>query len=484
MQSMKKFIKQTSILLISLVFLNSSCTGWLDLLPEDDLVSDEFWMSQEDVESVLFNTYGVFAGEVKTLLLWGELRGGLFSEGLSIPGDASRILLGDVTEVNSLTNWASLYKVINGANQIIKFAPAVVEKDPSFSTIELNQILSEAVFLRSISYFYLIRTFRDIPLILEPYTSDEQDYYPPKSDEIEVLQQIKKDLDQVIGNAVNSYESLEYTKGRATKYAIHALLADVNLWINNYPEVITHCDAIINSHNFALLGKSNWFENFYPGNSNSSIFEIQFSKRWGTSPGLYETFSYQKGRQYTINPRILELFETDDARGFGASYGKGNLEVWKYIGINPDEERGDALNDNNFIIYRLADIMLLKAEALVEMGDFGSAGNLINEIRLKRGVSEVTIEPNLEAYEDFLMDERARELLGEGKYWFDLIRIGTRDDYRRKEKVINSLILNAAAETILALQVKFQDPYSWYLPINKDELMINLQLEQNPYYKN
>ena len=100
----------------------------------------------------------------------------MLSEGRNVPSDASKILMGDITETNSLINWSSLYKVINGANQILEFAPQVVARDPSFSLLELNQILSEALFLRAISYFYLVRTFRDVPLILEPYVSDEQNY--------------------------------------------------------------------------------------------------------------------------------------------------------------------------------------------------------------------------------------------------------------------------------------------------------------------
>jgi hypothetical protein len=471
-------------LTLGISLLNFSCSDWLNLLPEDDLVSEEFWMSQEDVESVLFNTYGVFAGEVKTLLLWGELRGGLFSEGRSTPSDAAKILLGDVTEINSLSKWSAMYKVINGSNQILEFAPDVLQRDPSFSRIELNQILAEALFLRSLSYFYLVRTFKDVPLILEPYTSDEQNYYPSKTSDEVILAQIVDDLNRALPDAPSSYISVEYTKGRATKYAIHALLADIYLWQDNYNQAVFHCDEILKSNRFALLGASNWFENFYPGNSNSSIFEIQFSKRWGATPGLYETFSYQKGRQYVMNPRIVELFEFDDVRGEGASWGKQNFEVWKYVGINEEDERGDVLNDNNFIFYRLADITLLKAEAMIQMNNFQEAQDLINQIRTKRGLAEVEIEPVLNEFEDFLMDERARELMGEGRYWFDLIRIGKRDNYRRKEKVINSLVLNASAETILALQVKFQDPYSWYMPINRDELQINLQLEQNPYYQN
>jgi len=469
---------------IALLLGNQACSEWLNLLPEDELVSDEFWMSQEDVESVLSNTYGTFSGEVKKLLLWGELRGGLMSEGRNIPSDPSRILKGDVTETNSLTSWSALYKVINGANQIIQFAPSVVDRDPSFSKLELNQIISEALFLRSISYFYLVRTFKEVPLILEPYTSDEQDYYPAKSTEEDVMSQIISDLNRALDNAVISFGSVEYDKGRATRYAIGALLADVYLWLDDYNNAIIHCDEIIGSGRFALLGAGNWFQNFYPGNSNSSIFEIQFSKRWGTTPGLYETFSYQRGRQYTINPRILDIYEPEDVRGLGTTYSSNNLEIWKYVGINPEEERGDAYNDNNFIIYRLADIMLMKAEALIQLDNFDDALSIINEIRTKRGIGETSMEPTKEAFEDLLLDERARELAAEGKFWFDLIRIGKRDNYRRKERVITALILNASADVILSLQTKFQDPNSWFLPVSRDELQINTNLQQNPYYQN
>lgn len=476
------YIRFLLIVLFSISF--TACSDWLDLLPEDDLVSEEFWMSQEDVESILSDTYADFASQVKTLLLWGELRGGLLSEGRNVPSDAAKIMSGDVTETNSYAQWSTLYKVINGANQILEFAPTVVEWDPSFSQNDLNQILSEALFLRSLSYFYLVRVFRDVPLILIPYTSDEQDYYPSKSTADVILAQIIQDLNKSLENAVNSFSSTEYTKGRATVFAVHALLADVYLWTDQYNLAAENCDAIIYSGKYALLGAGNWFENFYPGNSNSSIFEIQFSKRWGTTPGLYETFSYQQRRQFTINPRVLELFMVEDVREDGATYSTNNLEIWKYVGINEEEERGVALNDNNFIIYRLADVILMKAEAMIELGSFDEALNLINEVRTKRGIGEIEADANLEAFEDILLDERSRELLAEGKHWFDLVRMGKRDDYRRKQKVINSLILNAPAEAVLALKVKFQDPYSWYLPINRDELQVNLNLEQNPYYQN
>lgn len=472
-----------AVRLLFLVTL-SSCTNWLELTPEDDLVSNEFWKSQEDVEAVLSNTYGTLAQQTKTLLLWGELRGGLLSEGRSVPSDASKILKGDVTEQNSLVRWAGLYKVINGANQILLYAPDVVARDPSFTPAELREVKSEALFLRALSYFYLVRTFKEVPLLLDPYVTDEQDYYPPKSEEGTILARILSDLNEALDGAAESFENTEATKGRATIYAVHALLADVNLWMDRYNEAILHCDEILNSPDYGLMGANSWFRNFYPGNSNSSILEIQFSRKWNYTSGLYETFSYRKNKQFTLNPRVVEIFGQTDVRGEGATYAIANLEIWKYIGINPQDERGDELDDNNYILYRLADIMLLKAEALAELGSFDESLNEVNKLREKRDVEPATAEPSISAFENLILEERSRELAAEGKYWFDLLRIGKRDNYRNKEMVISALTLNASADEIPALTAKFQDPYSWYLPIHQDELQINTNLVQNPYYQN
>ncbi len=481
---MNKFIIKYIIFFFLAGGISWSCADWLELYPEDSLVSEEYWKSGNDVEAVLANTYGKLARQVKTLLLWGELRGGLLSEGTNIPSDPARIMRGDVTDMNGISRWANMYAVINGANQVIAYAPEVVARDPSFTVAELNRAMSEAYFLRALSYFYLIRTFKEVPLITEPYVSDEQDYYPYKATETELMAQIISDLGNAVTRAVPSFNSLAETKGRATLYAVHSLMADVHLWNNDFEKAIEHCNIIINSRNYALLAGNLWFENFYPGNSNSSIFELQFSQRWSYNANLYQTFSYSKNREYMANPRILELFDTQDVRGMGTSYGTKNLEVWKYVGINPETERGDALNDNNFIVYRLADIIFFKAEALVQLGRFAEAKEHLNMIRMRRGVQSIDPEPSLEAMEDFILEERARELAFEGKYWYDLIRMGKRDNYRKKQAVITALIMNATADMVLPLTFKFQDPNSWYLPIHRDELERNANLVQNPYYQN
>jgi len=478
---MKKFI-YTAIFLAAFLSLYS-CSEWLNLLPEDDLVSDEYWKTQEDVEAVLASTYGTLTTQAKTMLLWGELRGGLFSEGQQVPSDASKIMRRNIDATNSYTSWSGMYKVINGANQIIRFAPDVVASDPSFTGTELRNIMAEAYFLRSLAYFYLVRVFGEVPLILEPYTSDGQDYYPEKSDVNTLLNQITDDLKLIEEWAPADYDSDDETRGRVTSAAVNALLCDVCLYTDKFDDALIYANKVIGSGRYALLSSDNWFRNFYPGNSNSSILELQFGKAYGYTSGLFETFSYSKQKQFIINFRAASLFTDDDVRGIGASIGEGNSEVWKYVGINQEEERTDALNDNNFILYRLADIYLMKAEALAEQENYTDALNLINEIRSRRGVADAIIEPSVSAFQVFLLEERAREFAGEGKYWFDLVRIGKRNNYAQKQIVIQSLILNAPASEAPALALKFNDPDSWYLPINDKELQINTNLKQNPYYQ-
>lgn len=480
---MRKRFTYISTLLFILVMM-AACSDWLELLPEDRQVSDAFWKSGKDVEAVLANAYGNLARQAKTLLLWGELRGGMLSPGMHVPSEAARIMQGDVTDFNSLSRWGELYVIINAANQIIEFAPQVRVYDPSFTVSEYNRTMSEALFLRALSYFYLVRTFKEVPLITAPYISDEQDYYPKKASKEALISQILQDLETALNMGVLYFNSFAETKGRATRFAIHALLADVYLWDNQYDQCVLHCSAIINSGRYSLLDSEVWFQNFYPGNSTSSIFEMQFASRWGYQSNLYQTFSFRRNREYTINPRLIEIFEPIDIRGDGATFSSRNLEIWKYVGINPDTERGDALSDNNFIVYRLADIMLLKAEAQAQLGQLTQAITLVNHIRQLRGIEPATPEPTLETVEDLILEERSRELAFEGKHWFDLLRMGKRDDYRRKEMVISALVRNATADQVLPLMVKFQNPYSWYLPIHRDETERNRNLVQNPYYQN
>jgi hypothetical protein len=125
----------------------------------------------------------------------------------------------------------------------------------------------------------------------------------------------------------------------------------------------------------------------------------------------------------------------------------------------------------------------MKAEALSQLGQFDQALNLINIIRQRANVAPLSIGNSAVAFEDAIMDERALELAFEGKRWFDLLRLGRRNNYARKDKLIDYIVQNVPSTQKRILAAKLTNPLGWYLPIYKGEIERNKNLVQNPYYK-
>ncbi|MFA9392143.1 MAG: RagB/SusD family nutrient uptake outer membrane protein [Prolixibacteraceae bacterium] len=498
-------MKKTQLyhLFIALVFVltTTSCDEWLNLYPENAQTSDQYWQTKEDVQAVVSAGYVKLRNSVDNLFVWGEIRG----NGLTILNstvddnikDARKLRDMDILPTNSYANWGTMYEIINIANSVIKYAPEVVGRDESFSEAQMNSYLSEAYFLRSLAYFYLVRTFRDVPIILDPYVNDEQEYEVAKSSADEILAQITNDLKLALLAAKEFYPEINndnpvYSKGRSTKWSIYALLADIYLWQGNYDDCIFCCNQIIASGRVGLISKNLWFTNFNPGNSNESIFEIQYDYDLGQTNSFIKWFSID--RKYTFSLDAYELFEATreigDVRGEGASISTKDYSVWKYLGLYVDEtataERassGD--NDQDFIVYRLAEIYLMKAEALTMQGNFAEATELLDLIRRRAGIEEVIATPSTELEMlTFILDERGRELFAEGKRWFDLLRIAKRDDYKHVDYFIKEIIKVIPLNKIAIVSSKLTDPNSHYLPIHQNEMDINKQLIQNPYYAN
>jgi starch-binding outer membrane protein, SusD/RagB family len=486
------------------VLLMSSCSDWLQLQPESELIREEYWRTGNDVEGVVSGIYKEMAGTVVTCFKWGELRADEFVPGSRISLDDRNIMTGSIYPENSLTQWAGFYRAINFANTVIHFAPLVVERDQTFTMNESKAYQAEALFLRSLAYFYLVRTFRDVPLVLDASISDAQDYYPAKVAESVIIDQIIQDLKTAITSLPTSYGKLEYDKGRATKASAQALLADVYLWSEKYQECITYCNELIASGQFALIDGEDWFSNFFPGNSNESIFEIQFDRDLNQLNQLYsitapypEDGTYPDGDdEFRFSPYMVELFKKNegDRRAGSKTYLPFDLRynqyiLWKYIGTSSSEyamtpRQGNRESDANWIVYRYADILLMKAEASNELGDFTTAALLLNQIRKRAGIGNVSESPNRFLVEESILDERAREFAGEGKRWYDLIRLGRRNEFERKDKFISILTANKSIGEKEILKSKYSNPDSWFLPIYQNEIEQNNKLKQNPYYVN
>jgi starch-binding outer membrane protein, SusD/RagB family len=356
----------------------------------------------------------------------------------------------------------------------------------------LKGLMAEAYFLRSLTYFYLVRIYKDVPLVLEPTESDDTDFYLPKSDEAVVLAQITKDLEENRNFAIaEGFSTLAEMKGRASKAAFDALLADIALWNFEYEKVLQHIARIEANREIVLMPSGKWFEMFYPGNSLESIFEFQYDQSKSQNNSLYD-LTQRLSYNYDPSQRALEMFARRYARelvrGEDVSIRRFSDEdyiIWKYIGTAPDgntTRTGTLLRSANWIVYRLADVYLMKAEALSQLGRFNEAQQYINVIRDRADVGPIALPNSATAFEDAILEERALELAFEGKRWFDLLRMGRRNNFARKEKLIEIIVKNVPSTQKRILAVKLTNPLGWYMPIFDRELERNSQLVQNPYY--
>ena len=131
--------------ILSAAFLLSSCNDWLDVLPNNEQVTDEYWQSKEDVEAVIASGYYYMRQCVPQFIKWGELRGGSIYTMNS--GDA-KLQDFNMTSSHSLCDWSNVYKVIGLANSVLLYAPGV--SDNTYYDAMRNSHLAEAYFLREI----------------------------------------------------------------------------------------------------------------------------------------------------------------------------------------------------------------------------------------------------------------------------------------------------------------------------------------------
>jgi len=574
-------IKKVGLLgLLGLIGLTQiSCSDFLEIKPQNEIIMEQFWTEKADVEGIIAGCYSGLQSSnvVKRMMVWGEFRSENIGIGQNInsDGELEKVLKENIDAKNAYTKWEDFYSIINRCNTVLKYAPEVAAKDPAYTQSELSAHIAEVTALRSLCYFYLIRAFRDVPYSSVAFTDDDMKMDLPATKFDDVLDSLIVSLEGVKSMAVKRYPITErlYQTGRITQDAIHAMLCELYLWKQDYDNCIRYADLVIDAKK--AIAEENRTENQRSGTISTNNTEERFngfpllSDNSGTNyygeaySMLFGSDSYSRQYDQEI---IFQLIFDDDPRGnsmiangaVNDFYGnvdnkiglvapsdfllddieKSNsrnifadknkkVDARMYENCNSNQKSinkfvtrtvdidatttsnvkvtyGSAYtggqNSSNWIIYRLTDIMLMKAEALTMKLREGvdqatldyneplldQAFSLINAVN-KRSVCETTLSDTLvrgdyqtkNLMTTLVYQERQRELMFEGKRWFDLVRISRREG-STQTLAAAALRKVTTGSTLIANKLVKMDAIYW--PYNYEELKVNLNLVQNPAF--
>jgi hypothetical protein len=404
--------------------------------------------------------------------------------------------------------WEGLYRLIYRCNVVIDRMPGVpfpsVGATNSAGLPFRDQFIGEAKFLRAFAYFNLVRIFGDVPLHVKEINSIAA-INIPRSPVAQVYAQIEADLKDAIEKLPPFYSGsgAGNERGRVTRWAAMTMLTDVYLTLRRFQEARnTASAAITGSAQFGVRLNNAYVDNFAGrggmDNSPESLFEIQFGGATVAGPGpVGNNFASLMSSGDNTPPGIANYRPSDNSYlenepgytgGLIQEYEPGDLRR----DVNFYQGRGDGNNirwltykfyrlgpgsgNENYPVYRLADLYLMYAEATNELGGPDAQSvNYLNMIRRRafglplNTPSARDIPANLSqaAFRNVLRTERRRELAMENKRWFDLLRYGF--DFMQ-EVLVNR-----------TKRIRFKREFMLF-PIPQPELIANPLLTQNPGY--
>ena len=386
--------------------------------------------------------------------------------------------------------WRGPWPGILSSNIIIKTAPTLNIDD----TLR-NRSLGEAYFLRAHYYFILVRFFGDVPLVTEPQDVNG-DLYPARAPKTEIYKLIISDLEKAIQFLPTKQQYGDSDKGRASKGAAIGALAKVYLTLGQWQKVV---DLTTQLEGMGYALNTDYSDNFNINKENSveSLFEVQYASDggydfwsnenqaswtstfmgprganfvgggWGWNQPTQEFVnSYEAGDKRKEKTILYEGCPDYDGKKYKANYSLTGYNVKKFLvplSAFPSYDNSPL----NFPIMRYSEVLLMKAEALNELGQTSLAIVPLNLVRGRAGLAPVTSGLSQTAFRDKVLHERRMELAFEGQRWFDLIRV---NDGQYGLNFLHSIgKTNASTKHLL-------------LPIPQIERDRNPNLTQNPGY--
>jgi len=392
------------ILFSSLLFV-TSCDNDLDQFPEN-LISAE---SLTDLSGVLDAAYFYQLGTATPMAVMGDFRADNAIM-LESPYTAFDIFDADLPVMNDQffgPFYTAAYRSIISANTVIE------------SSADATQV-GEAKFLRALSYFKLVRVFGATSVNLEPAPDPTDESILVRQPAMDVYNNViipdLQDAISALGNAVD---------GRASKLAAQSLLGKVYLQMGDFANAQTNLATAINGAAAAGVSLMGDFAAIFTTDLNSEvIFATQVTSAVTSEYGFSEFVEWYRGG----DTKSLQPLDGDLTAAFDASPDdlRRDVTINTTDMISPKYPGGDANVEYDWIELRLADVILMFAEALNETGDTAGALVELNKIRSRAGLDD-SVASGQGDVRQAIADERRLELAFEGQRWFDLVRTGTVD---------------------------------------------------------
>ena len=439
---MRQHHKSFLLFLVAAALLGTACKKEITKTPISSLTSSNYWKTATDAEAGLTGAYNSL---YQQFYIWdymtnGDVQsdncyaGGNNPDNFGIDNYQLNALNGNVTR-----DWQGLYFGVANANAVLDNVPSI--NDIAWSTnTRKQQILAEAKFLRALHYYYLVTTYGDVPLVLTANASGAA-LDPARTPAAAVWVQIEQDLISADSSLLPASGS-NPNSGRALQGSADALLAKVYAQQLKYDSCLIWCNKVLANPYYALLTN---YADLFDGNHNNtveSLFEIQHSTISGTTnygPELLLPYSltgdtwakfniptndliadyHSQNDVVRLNASVYFTVASDTNGAIPPPYTKFPVPFsykWKQPGgfNSPDNE----------ILIRLADIILLKAEALNQTNQTAQAIPLINQIRARVSLPATTASSQSDVAAAVL-NERRLELALEGTRWLDLLRAGS-----------------------------------------------------------